>query len=289
MSLFKPRMTTHFNGNSGEIASFQVSVEHFLNHWGYQFPDEAEVIEYISAQLDGAASQWYINLYRSGEPELYSLAEFFRSMEIQFGEPALTENAHTDLKNLKQGSMSVKDSVKFCVIATNLQGWRESLLVDYYRDGLNVELVCKAIDYSNPQSLVDWIQAASDMEARNFLVKSVKQHRSPPQLHKSNVNKGQSSYKPPADLKREQHFKAGRCLTCGRAGHYAASCPLLHAAAAPAKLATRPPPPKKSGAKPSARSALTEALKGLTLEDNMGDFEKSADVSPPGNGRDLLQ
>lgn len=226
VSVFKPRMTTHFNGNSGEIASFQVSMEQFLNRWGYQFADEVEIIKYISVQPDGAASQWYVNLYRSVVPELYSLTDIFRSMEIQFGEPALTENARTDLKNLKQGSMSVKEySAKFCAITTNLQGWPESLLVDYYQDGLNVELVCKAINYSNPQPLVDWIQAASEMEARNHLMKSVKQHRSPPQPHKTIVEKGQSRPKPPADLKREQRFKAGHCLTCGGSGHFAASCP----------------------------------------------------------------
>lgn len=72
-------------------------------------------------------------------------------MEIQFDEPALIENARTDLKNLKQGTMSVKEySAKSRAIAANLQGWPESFLVDYYRNGLNVELVCKAIDYSNP-------------------------------------------------------------------------------------------------------------------------------------------
>lgn len=122
-------MTTCFSGNSEEIGSFQIAVEQFLNCWGYQCADEAEIIEYIFTQLDGAAKQWYVNLYKSGGPELYSLTEFFQSMEIQFGEPVLIENACTDLKNLRQGTMSIKEySAKFQTIATNLQGWPESLL-----------------------------------------------------------------------------------------------------------------------------------------------------------------
>lgn len=86
-------MTTQFNGNVDEIASFQVAVEHFLNCCGYQFMDETNIVEYISGQLDGPASHWYVNLYQSGAPELISLPEFRRAMEIQFGEPALIENA----------------------------------------------------------------------------------------------------------------------------------------------------------------------------------------------------
>lgn len=97
---------------------------------------------------------------------MYSLAPFFQSMEIQFGGPTLVENARTDLKNLRQGAMSVKDySAKFHTIATNLADWPDSLLVEYYRNGLNVDLQCKAIDYLNPQILVEWIQAALEMEA----------------------------------------------------------------------------------------------------------------------------
>lgn len=101
--VFKPQITMRFDGNPDEVASFLVATEQFLNRWGYQFADEGDVVEYIAGQLNGAALKWYVNLFQSGAPELYSLPTFLCAMEVHFGEPALIENARTDLKNLKQG------------------------------------------------------------------------------------------------------------------------------------------------------------------------------------------
>lgn len=79
--------------------------------------------------------------------------------------------------------MSIKEyTAKFRLIAANPQDWPERLLVDYFRDGLNVDLTCKAIDYANPQTLVEWTQAASEMEAHHRLVKSIKQQRPSPSI-----------------------------------------------------------------------------------------------------------
>lgn len=57
-------------------------------------------------------------------------------------------------------------SAAFRDIATRLPDWLESLLVDHYQDGLNLDIIGKAIGHANPQSLVGWIQAAADVEAR---------------------------------------------------------------------------------------------------------------------------
>lgn len=51
--------------------------------------------------------------------------------------------------------------------------------MDYYHEGLNIEIIGKAIGHSSPQSLVGWIQAASEVEARIHLIRSLKQARAP--------------------------------------------------------------------------------------------------------------
>lgn len=138
-------------------------------------------------------------------------------MEVHCGEPSLIKNTRTDLKNLKQGPMSVKEySANFHTIAANLQDWLERLLVDYYRDGLNMDLTCKAINYANPQTLVEWIQVASEMEACHRLVKSIKQQRPTlPAPSKATGDKSLMRSKQTSVDPTREHFKAGRCLTCG--------------------------------------------------------------------------
>lgn len=73
-SVFKAKMTAHFGGEAEDLGPFQIAVEQFLNRWGYQFASEAEIIELLFTQLDGAVRTWYVNLYKVGVPEMYSLA-----------------------------------------------------------------------------------------------------------------------------------------------------------------------------------------------------------------------
>lgn len=281
-------MTARFGRDAEDLGPFQIAVEQFLNRWGYQFANEAEIVELIFTLLNGAARTWYVNLYKTGAPEMYSLATFFQLLEVPFRGPALVENARTDLRNLKQGTMTVKEySAKFCTIATNLADWPDSLLVEYYRDGLSVELQCKAIDYSSPQTLVEWIQAASEMEAHSRLVKSVRQRRSSsPPSRKPTTERSGLKPCPPSDSKREQRFKAGSCLTCGGSGHFAAHCPSSHPTTSSVKPPPRPPAQKQDGARPSARSALAEALEDLQVVESANISERTLEVQPSGNDCD---
>lgn len=157
---------------------------------------------------------------------------FFCSFRAQFGDPALVENTRTDLKQLKQGNMSVKEySAAFRTIAVKLLNWPEGLLVDYYREGLNIEILGKASEHANPHFLVGWIQAATEVEAQLHLICSLKQSRAPstPSSQQKSlplpIGKKQAPQAKP-DATWEQRFKSGHCLTCGGIGHFAAQCPL---------------------------------------------------------------
>lgn len=74
--------------------------------------------------LDGVASDWYVDVYHLRAPELHSLKLFFHAFCPQFGDPALVENAHTDLKQLKQGK---EYSATFRTIAAKLPDWPEEM------------------------------------------------------------------------------------------------------------------------------------------------------------------
>lgn len=133
-SQLEPIQPPHPSGFAGSAdgVCFLVAVEQFLCRWGYQFANKGEIIEYILGHFDGLAAQWYVDLYRSRAPELESLPLFFRSFWARFGSPALTENACTYLKQLKQGSVTIQEySAAFRTIASKLPDWPKSLLVDY--------------------------------------------------------------------------------------------------------------------------------------------------------------
>lgn len=171
-------MEAHFDGLASKVGIFLVTTERFLHRWGSQFQTHADVVEFIAERLDGLAADWYVDLYQCDAPELHSNNLFFRALRARFGDPHLKENARTDLKQLRQGSMTVREySAVFRSLAAKLPDWPESLLVDYYRAGLNLEIMRKAIEHADPQTLVGWIQAASEVEARIHLVCTLKQAR----------------------------------------------------------------------------------------------------------------
>lgn len=131
--VFKPKMDTCFDGSLEAVRYFLVAVDQFLRRWGYQFANYEEVIEYNSVHFNGKGTQWNMDLYRMGAEELISLPLFVQAFRVQFGNLALSENARTDLKQLKQGTLSVQDYSKaFHSLAAKLPDWPESLLIDYY-------------------------------------------------------------------------------------------------------------------------------------------------------------
>lgn len=79
LRVFKPEMEACFNGSSSAVAYFLVAVEQFLRRWGNQFQNEGEIMEYISGCFVRKATQWYMDLYRLGAPELLPLPLFLRA------------------------------------------------------------------------------------------------------------------------------------------------------------------------------------------------------------------
>lgn len=192
--------------------------------------------------------------------------------------------------------MSAKEySAAFRNIATKLPDWPEGLLVDYYKEGLNMEILGKAIAHANPQSLVRWIQAAAEVEAQLRLIRSLKQLRAPsapssqPKPLPLHVGKKQVT-QPKTDASSEQCFKSGCCLTCGGMGRFAAQCPLPAPAGdtpGQAKKLSSSPPQKLTSLKPTkkfAKSTLADLL-GMARVDDMDpkDLRAAADPKPSGN------
>lgn len=114
---------------------------------------------FFAERSEGQAAEWYAELYATDAPELRSISRFFGALCTRFGDPHLVENARTDLKQLRQGSMSVREySATFCSLASKLPDWPESLLVDYFREGLNLDILGKT--RTRQSSNLDWLDPA---------------------------------------------------------------------------------------------------------------------------------
>lgn len=78
----------------------------------------------------------------------------------------VVEAAYPNLCQLRQGSMSVqKYSAEFRTLVAKVRDWSENMEVDYFRNGLNADLVAKALDHDGRSTLVGWIQVASEAES----------------------------------------------------------------------------------------------------------------------------
>lgn len=188
--------------------------------------------------------------------------------------------------------MTVKEySAAFWSLAAKFPDWPESLLVDYYWDGLNLEILSKAIEHANPQTLVGWIQSVAEVKARQHLIKLLQQTCSPaPGKPKGPSDKGKSKPKGLPNVTCEQCFKAGRCLTCGGVGHFVAQCPsspLSPTTTCLGEKTTLSPQCKPALGKPAmklVKSTLADLLEASGIEDlDPEEFRVAADSQPAGN------
>lgn len=122
--------------------------------------------------------------------------------------------------------MSVKEYLAtFRSLAAKLHNWPESLLVDYYCDRMSSEIMSKAIEQANPDTLVSWIQLAVEIEARQCSIKSLRQARSPAPVRKMGGTEKEKPRLVSTAEATHKHFKTGRCLKLG-GGAFCCSVPL---------------------------------------------------------------
>ncbi|CEP09651.1 hypothetical protein, partial, partial [Parasitella parasitica] len=122
------------------------------------FDDEDKVAE-LSVVLSDNALNWYLNINKTGWPEVK------KAFLLQFGggdDPALV--ALAELKKLRQGQMSMK---QFGPLISDLldraQIYRPGVQIDYFKERINSELL-RAVIYRGPKTLIEAINITTEVE-----------------------------------------------------------------------------------------------------------------------------
>lgn len=153
-----------------------------------------------------------MGLHEANAFELHSVRQFILSLRTQFEDPAIMDTAQAEIHQLHQGTMPVREySLKFCTLVVRLHGWPETMMVDYYRNGLNPDIMAKVLEQADPPTLVEWIQLAAEVESCQQLVKAI--HQQQQQMTKPEGRpKLYQCPKMSSDLVCKQWMKQRKCL-----------------------------------------------------------------------------
>jgi Retrotransposon gag protein len=90
--------------------------------------------------------------------------EFLFAFESAFGEPDQEFTAHSQLRNLKQGKMSVEEYMAHFDALAGRTAFGEEALIDAYQRGLNERLLEKMHLNDLPETLAGWRDVARQLD-----------------------------------------------------------------------------------------------------------------------------
>lgn len=199
------------------------------------------------------------------------------------------------LKHLRQGSRSICEKrTEFCRLVVKIHDWTEEMKMEYYRNGLSLDLVAKALAQDDSITLVGWVQLACEVENREQTVRMIclNQQMGQPKRSAGDGHGGETSrlhWVPPVP-EREWQLQQGLCLKCRANDYFAAKCP--RAAPATPKESLR-----RDMGRPSFGGKLCQIIEGAAAVEFCSNMESTSleasstgegpEPLVPGNGMDL--
>ncbi|KAG8137778.1 hypothetical protein E2320_003729 [Naja naja] len=107
------------------------------NRHGDEFHDDREIVSILSDNLEEEASDWCTQVHDEGAPELDNSS-------------SQAQEAEAEIKMIKQKGWPAKEIVKeFRCLAGRLSNWPKRILVHYFKECLDEELlkicICRAM------------------------------------------------------------------------------------------------------------------------------------------------
>ncbi|KAL8165877.1 UNVERIFIED_CONTAM: hypothetical protein K2H54_056129 [Gekko kuhli] len=132
-----------FDGDPESLSFFVVQVAKFVERWAHLFPDDEQLVDFISTRLRGITSSWYVQLHdlNAGELVDVDVDAFMWALRERFEDRAAAEKAEAFLRTFRQGRLSVREySMEFRRQAVKIRDWTDLVLAQQYRLGLTAEI-----------------------------------------------------------------------------------------------------------------------------------------------------
>uniref|UniRef100_A0ACB8FTC5 Uncharacterized protein n=1 Tax=Sphaerodactylus townsendi TaxID=933632 RepID=A0ACB8FTC5_9SAUR len=125
------------NGKVESLPYLLVQVEVHMQCYGESYEDDTDQIHEVRACLEGDTVAWYTGLH-----ELSSFPRFMSALRQRFEDPFQEERMKQKPQNLQQGTRSVVDfTSEFCQLAGQIRDWPEQVLIHFYKEALDPEIV----------------------------------------------------------------------------------------------------------------------------------------------------
>lgn len=164
-----------FTGSHAHLLNFVHVVRDTLSRHSNSFPDEASRIKWIARHfvpVGSASHNWWMKLVRQNAaeqgvtdvfeapglpfvlPVFNTVDAFLRALVNKFKDKYAAENALKDLQALKQGDKKIGEfNSLFTSLSSLLIDLPESILINFYKNSLNVKILAQAIGRT------DWASA----------------------------------------------------------------------------------------------------------------------------------
>ena len=229
----------------------------FLNQFEFLFENKPETYKFderkiatVGSCLSGRAAKWFASLavrFRKEQEEdpdaitpLNSFRRFKKVLLESFDEPDKKQKADSDLRNLRQGRLSVSEyASRFQELMTSLS-WDTDATISQYRFGLNSDVKDLLINCQEPESLQDIISDSLRIDRRLQERRAEKRFENTwyPRWGKANGREREQEVKDdPMEIdslqqrsqwsqkERRQKMRLMVCFKCNKPGHKQAECP----------------------------------------------------------------
>lgn len=172
-----PILNVTFSGSHSHLLNFVHVIKDSLARHHHSFSDDTARIKWVARHLTpvGSASHnWWMKLVRQNAaaqnvtnvfeapglpfitPTLASVDVFLRALVAEFKDKYAAENALKDLQSLKQGDKRIGEfNSLFTSVLSLLLDLPEQILIDFYKNSLNVKILAQAIGRT------DWASATT--------------------------------------------------------------------------------------------------------------------------------
>ncbi|KAG8139486.1 hypothetical protein E2320_002250 [Naja naja] len=131
-----------FDGTTSKLAFFLNRAWSYIDRHGDEFHNDAQLIQFLGNNLEEEASEWFIQLNDEGTPELNNVDDFLRELQAHFEDSSQAQEAEAEIKSIGQKGRPAKELVlEFRHLVTSLRHWSERILVHYFQESLDEELL----------------------------------------------------------------------------------------------------------------------------------------------------